>query len=352
MKNRKPTKEITLGNIKIGGNNPIAIQSMTNTKTSDLKSTLNQIKKLIKAGVEIIRVSVPDKDSLASLKAIKANIDIPLIADIHFKHELAIEALKNGADCVRINPGNIGGIDKFKEVIRVAKEYNKAIRIGVNSGSLEKELLEKYKKPCAQAISESAQGYVKFCEELEFYNFKVSLKSSDPIETIEACERFSLACEYPQHIGITEAGPLFSGSIRSSIGLGILLNMGIGDTLRVSLSADPVYEVKAAYEILKALKLRDYGATIISCPTCARCNIDIEKISKEVEEKLFYHKKPIKVAIMGCIVNGPGEAKEADIGIAGGIGEGLLFKNGKVVKKVCEDKLVETLIKEINKNED
>ncbi len=347
MLKKKPTKQITVGNVKIGGNAPVAVQSMTKTDTSDVPSTVAQIKRLEAAGCEIVRVAVLNFEAAQAIKHIKKKIRIPLIADVHFDHRLALEAIKNRADGLRINPGNIGDKLKIKEVVSAAKDKGMPIRIGVNAGSLEKDLLKKYGHPTAKALVESALRHIRILEDLRFNSIKVSLKASDVPKTIEAYRLFSKKYRYPLHIGISEAGPAFSGTIKSSVGLGILLSEGIGDTIRVSLTADPVEEVKVAYEILKCLHLRQRGPEIISCPTCGRCRIDIRGIVGKVEKGLADIKKPLKVAVMGCVVNGPGEAREADIGIAGGKGIGILFKHGKVVKKLKERELFSALMREI-----
>lgn len=349
MKNRHPTKQIILGNIKIGGSAPVIVQSMTKTDTRDIRSTVSQIKRLEAAGCEIIRVAVLNLDAARAIKSIKKKIKIPLVADIHFDHRLALEAVKSGADGLRINPGNIGSILKVNEVVSAARDKGIPIRIGVNAGSLEKKLLKKYRCPTSKALVESAAGHIRILEDLKFTSIKVSLKASDVPKTIEAYRLFSEKFKYPLHIGISEAGPAFSGTIKSAVGLGILLSEGIGDTIRVSLTADPVEEVKVAYEILKSLYLRQKGPEIISCPTCGRCELDLIGLVDKVETKLKDMKNPVKVAVMGCVVNGPGEAREADIGIAGGKGIGILFKHGKVVKKLKERELFSELMKEIKK---
>jgi (E)-4-hydroxy-3-methylbut-2-enyl-diphosphate synthase len=322
---------------------------MTKTDTRDIPSTVSQIKRLQAAGCEIVRVAVLNAEAARSIKYIKKKIKIPLIADVHFDHRIALEAVAGGADGLRINPGNIGSKLKVREVVKAAKDKGVPIRIGVNAGSLEKKLLKKYKHPTAKALVESAGRHIKILEDLKFTSIKVSLKASDVIKTVEAYRFFSKEYKYPLHIGISEAGPAFSGTIKSAVGLGILLSEGIGDTIRVSLTADPVEEVKVAYEILKSLHLRQIGPELISCPTCGRCQIDIRGIVDKVETKMSTVKKPIKVAVMGCVVNGPGEAREADIGIAGGKGMGILFKHGKVVKTLKERELFSTLMREIKK---
>jgi (E)-4-hydroxy-3-methylbut-2-enyl-diphosphate synthase len=349
MAKKKSTKQINLGGLKIGGGAPVVVQSMTKTDTRDIPSTVSQIKRLQAAGCEIVRVAVLNAEAAKSIKSIKKKIKIPLIADVHFDHRLALEAVAGGADGLRINPGNIGSKLKVREVVKAAKDKGVPIRIGVNAGSLEKKLLKKYKHPTAKALVESAGRHIKILEDLKFTSIKVSLKASDVIKTVEAYRFFSKEYKYPLHIGISEAGPAFSGTIKSAVGLGILLSEGIGDTIRVSLTADPVEEVKVAYEILKSLHLRQTGPELISCPTCGRCQIDIRGIVDKVETKMATVKKPIKVAVMGCVVNGPGEAREADIGIAGGKGMGILFKHGKVVKTLKERELFSTLMREIKK---
>lgn len=341
--NRRYTKVIKVGNVNIGGNFPIAVQSMTNTDTRDIVATVNQIHRLEEAGCEIVRVAILDEDAASALKMIKKQINIPIIADIHFDYKLAISAIKNGADCIRINPGNIGGFEKLKKVVEVAKDYNVPLRVGVNAGSLEKDLLKSY-GITAKSLVLSGLRIVEFLENINFTNFKVSLKASSVKLTIDTYRAFSKIASYPLHLGITEAGTEFSGAIKSAVGIGTLLAEGIGDTIRVSLTSDPVKEVYVAYEILKSLNLRKKGVTFISCPTCGRTEIDIEKLAKEVEERLKNVKDDITVAVMGCPVNGPGEAKEADFGIAGGRKVGLIFKKGKIVKKVKEEILLEEFI--------
>jgi (E)-4-hydroxy-3-methylbut-2-enyl-diphosphate synthase len=349
MAKRRSTKQIKLGNIKIGGRAPVVVQSMTKTDTRDISSTAAQIKKLQAAGCEAVRVAVLNAEAADAVKSIKRKIKIPLIADIHFDHRLALAVLENGVDGLRINPGNIGSKQKVREVVSAARDRGVPIRIGVNAGSLEKDLLRKYKHPTARALLESAGRHIKILEDLKFRAIKVSLKASDVIKTVDAYRLFSEKFRYPLHIGISEAGPAFSGTIKSAVGLGMLLAEGIGDTIRVSLTADPVEEVKVAFEILKSLHLRQIGPELISCPTCGRCQVNIRGIVEKVEAKLANVKKPIKVAVMGCVVNGPGEAREADIGIAGGRGTGLLFKNGKIVKTLKERELFSTLMREIKK---
>ena len=347
--NREKTRPIQVGNVQIGGQNKVVIQSMTNTKTKDVKNTVEQILQLEKAGCEILRVACLDLEDAKSIKEIKRQIHIPIVADIHFDYKIALEAIKSGVDKIRINPGNIGSEEKVKKVVEACKEKKIPIRIGVNSGSLEKDLLEKYGKPTAEAMVESAKRHVKILENLDFYDIAISLKASNLDLCIKAYECASKEFNYPLHLGVTEAGTEFSGTIKSSIGLGILLKEGIGDTIRVSLSADPVKEIKVVKEILKNCDLYKDSPTLISCPTCGRTQIDLIPIAKQMEEFLQNIHSNITVAVMGCAVNGPGEAREADIGIAGGIGEGLLFKKGKIVKKVKEEDLVKTLQEEILK---
>lgn len=341
------TKAIYVGNVPIGGGNPISVQSMTKTDTRDARSTLRQIRSLAEAGCEIIRVAVPDMEAAKSLGKIRRSSPIPVVADIHFDWRLALEAIRQGVDGLRINPGNIGAGWKVAEVVSAASDRGIPIRIGVNAGSLPKRLLEKYRHPTPEALVESAAEHIAILEGLGFGNIKVSLKASNVPTTVDAYRLFSRKFRYPLHIGISEAGPPFTGIIKSSVGLGILLSEGIGDTIRVSLSADPLEEVRVAYEILKSLGLREKGADIISCPTCGRCEIDVRGLASEVESRLRDIRRPITVAVMGCAVNGPGEAREADIGIAGGKGFGILFKKGKVLKKVVEKELLDTLLHEI-----
>jgi len=349
MDHRKKTRKIFIGNVPIGGGSPISVQSMTKTDTRDIKSTIKQIRTLSKAGCEIIRIAVPDNEAAKAIGKIKKSSTIPVIADIHFDWRLALEAIKQGVDGLRINPGNIGARWKVAEVVSAASGENIPIRIGVNAGSLSKKLLEKYRHPSSVALMESAAEHIDMLESLGFRNIKVSLKASNVPTTVDAYRLFSKKFGYPLHIGISEAGPSFTGIIKSSVGLGILLSEGIGDTVRVSLSSDPLEEVRVAYEILKSLRLREKGVNIISCPTCGRCQIDIRGLAAKVESKLKDFDKPLTVAVMGCIVNGPGEAREADIGIAGGKGSGLLFKKGKIVKRVKEKALLKELLDEINR---
>ena len=343
------TRKIRIGNRYIGGGEPILIQSMTNTRTQDKTATIEQIKRLEDAGCDIIRIAVPDMEAAEAVKDIKNKISIPLVADIHFDYRLAIQSIINGADKIRINPGNIGDNERVKKVIDAAKERGIPIRIGINSGSLEKEILEKYGSPTADALVESALKNVRLVESMDFSDIVISIKSSDVLLTIDSYIKASKAANYPLHLGITEAGTLLAGSVKSSVGLGILLYNGIGDTIRVSLTGDPAEEIYAAKEILKSLKLLKEGIEIISCPTCGRTCVDLIRITEEVEKRIkgIEAKKPMKVAIMGCAVNGPGEAKEADLGIAGGQGEFLLFLKGKTVRKIPQENVIEELIKEI-----
>ena len=343
------TRPIKVGNVQIGGQNKVVIQSMTNTKTKEIKETVNQILELEKAGCEIIRVACLDLEDAKAIEKIKKQIHIPIVADIHFDYKIALEAIKSEVDKIRINPGNIGKKENVKKVVEACRKKNIPIRIGVNGGSLEKDLLEKYGKPTAEAMVESAKRHVKILEELEFFDIAISLKASNLDLCIKAYECASKEFNYPLHLGITEAGTEFSGTIKSSIGLGILLKEGIGDTIRVSLSDNPVKEIKVAKEILKNCNLYNNSPTLIACPTCGRTKINLIPIAKKVEEFLQNINSNITVAVMGCAVNGPGEAREADIGIAGGIGEGLLFKKGEIIKKVKEEDLVKTLQEEILK---
>lgn len=346
---RRHSRQIKVGSLLIGGDALISVQSMTNTDTCDVSATVSQIKRLQSAGCELVRVAVPNIKSASVIGEIKANISIPLVADIHFDYRLALKAIEQGIDKLRINPGNIGDKEKIKMVVESAMKNGVPIRIGVNSGSLEKDLLEKYGHATPEAMVESAMRHVKILEEFGFYDIVVSLKASDPLRTIETYRLISDRVDYPLHLGVTEAGTVFAGSIRSAVGIGVLLSEGIGDTIRVSLTDDPVQEVRAGYEILKSLGLREHGVTIVSCPTCGRTQIDIIKIAREVEARLSDIEKPIKVAVMGCVVNGPGEAMDADIGIAGGKRLGLLFKKGKKVRTIPEEQLVNVLVEEVRK---
>ena len=344
---RNDTKVIRIGNCRIGGGNPVAIQSMTNTKTEDVDATVSQILALERAGCDIIRCAVPTKEAAEALKEIKKQIHIPLVADIHFDYRLAIAAIENGADKIRINPGNIGSEDRVRAVVEKANEYNVPIRVGVNSGSLEKELVEKYGGVTAEGIVESALDKVHMIERMGYQNLVVSIKSSDVMMCVKAHELIARECPYPLHVGITESGTLMSGNIKSSVGLGIILHEGIGDTIRVSLTGDPLEEIKSAKLILKTLGLRTGGIEVVSCPTCGRTRIDLISLANQVETMVAEFPLDIKVAVMGCVVNGPGEAKEADIGIAGGIGEGLLIKKGEIIRKVKEEELLDALRDEL-----
>lgn len=345
---RHKTREVHIGDRVIGGDNPILIQSMTNTKTEDVTATVDQINRLKKAGCDIIRCAVPTMEAAKALSQIKKQIDIPLVADIHFDYRLAIAAMENGADKIRINPGNIGSVDRVKAVINVAKERNIPIRVGVNSGSLEKNLVEKYNGVTAQGIVESALDKVKLIEDMGYDNLVISIKSSDVLMCVKAHELIAKQTDHPLHVGITESGTIISGNIKSSIGLGLILSQGIGDTIRVSLTGDPLEEIKSAKLILRTLGLRKGGIEIVSCPTCGRTQIDLIGLANKVENLVTEYPLDIKVAVMGCIVNGPGEAKEADIGVAGGIGEGLIIKHGEVYKKVPEEELLPALKYELD----
>ena len=349
MITRRKTRQIAIGNVKIGGGAPISVQSMTNTKTTDTEATVAQIKALQDAGCDIVRLAVPDMTAAENIANIKVQVNIPLVADIHFDYRLALKAIEQGIDALRINPGNIGDEERVKAVVTAAKAKHIPIRIGVNAGSLDKKLLAKYGKVTAEALVESAMEHMRILEKLDFHDIKISLKAHDVPLTIEAYRLMSQTVDYPLHLGITEAGTVNTGIIKSAVGIGALLAEGIGDTFRISLTGDPVNEVKVANEILKALGLKEYGPTLISCPTCGRCNIDLPSIAAKVEKRLDGIKKPVKVAVMGCVVNGPGEARDADIGIAGGKGEGLLFRKGEIIGKVPEDKLVDALFAELDK---
>ncbi len=344
---RKRTRRITLGGVPIGGGAPVVVQSMTNTDTRDVKATVRQIDELARAGCEVVRVALLDMEAAKSLDKIKKAISIPLVADVHFDHRLALTAIDKGVDGLRINPGNIGEKGKVIELVKAAKDRGVPIRIGVNSGSLEKDLLKKYGRPTPEALVESAMRHVRILEDLDFLDMKISIKASDVPTTVDAYRLMSKAARYPLHIGVTEAGTLFSGTVKSSVGLGILLAEGIGDTMRVSLTANPVEEVRAAWEMLKSLHLRRRGVNIISCPTCGRTQIDVIGLAQEVERRLSHVTRPFDVAVMGCIVNGPGEAAQADMGIAGGKGRGLLFRRGEIIKKLKEDELADALVSEV-----
>ncbi len=345
---REQTRQVQIGDVTIGGGAPIAIQSMTNTKTEDVSATVAQIERLEAAGCEIVRVAVPTMEAAAAIGEIRKQIHIPLVADIHFDYRLALSAIENGADKIRINPGNIGDADRVRAVVEKAKDYHIPIRVGVNSGSLEQELLESYGGVTAEALVESAMKQVHRIEDLGYDNLVVSLKSSDVRLCVSAYEQIAKQCPYPLHVGITEAGTVTAGTIKSSIGLGLILDQGIGDTIRVSLTGDPVEEVKAAKLILKTLGLRRGGIEVVSCPTCGRTKIDLISLANQVEEMVADYPYAIKVAVMGCAVNGPGEAKEADLGIAGGDGYGVLMKKGQVVKKVKEEELLGALREELD----
>ncbi|ERJ84159.1 4-hydroxy-3-methylbut-2-en-1-yl diphosphate synthase [Peptostreptococcaceae bacterium oral taxon 113 str. W5053] len=346
---RKKTKKIYVGNIAIGGNSPVTIQSMTNTPTQDAKKTVEQILQLENEGCELVRVAVSNQFDLAAIKTIKKNIHIPLIVDIQYDHKLAIESIKAGADCLRINPGNIGDDECVKKIVKTAKEYHISMRIGSNSGSLSKKFLEKYQKVCSDAIVESAIEQIHLLESMEYYEMKLSLKSSSVPMTMECYEKISKLCDYPLHLGITEAGPGIDGIIKSSIGIGGLLSQGIGDTIRVSLTDAPIEEVKVGKKILKSLDLYHSGINLISCPTCSRTKIDLIEIVNKAYSKLEKIDASLTIAIMGCPVNGPGEAREADYGIAGENGKGIIFKKGHIIRRVDEDKLLDGLLEEIEK---
>ena len=345
---RKKTRRIHIGAVPIGGSAPITVQSMTNTRTADAAATVAQIKALAAAGCDIVRLAVPDMAAAKTLGEIVRAVDVPLVADIHFDYRLALEAIRQGIAALRLNPGNIGGPDNVRAVTAAAKKAHIPIRIGVNAGSLDKKLLAKYGRPTAEALVESALGHVRLLEAENFHDIKISLKAHDVPLTIAAYRKMSEAVDYPLHLGITEAGTPQSGMIKSAVGIGALLAEGIGDTIRVSLTGDPLVEVKVANEILKSLGLREYGPTLIACPTCGRTSIDLAQIAADVEARLAGVSRPIQVAVMGCVVNGPGEAREADVGIAGGRGEGLVFRKGEVLRRVPEDQLVTELFKEID----
>jgi (E)-4-hydroxy-3-methylbut-2-enyl-diphosphate synthase len=347
---RKKTKVINVGNVRVGGDNPISVQSMTNTLTTDIKSTINQINSIAEEGADIVRVSCPNKESALALKEITKHVPIPIVADIHFHYKRAIEAAENGAKCLRINPGNIGDKIKIHEVLSAAKNNDCSVRIGVNAGSLEKDIIEKYKEPCPEALVESALRNIKILEDQDFFNFKISVKSSDVFLSIAAYRQLSKVCDYPLHLGITEAGSFVSGSIKSSIGVGALLMDGIGDTIRISLSDDPPQEIKVGNEILKSLNLRHRGVKIISCPSCARQAFPVIDTVKTLEEKLSHIKTPITLSIIGCVVNGPGEAAMTDIGITGGgKGNNMLYLSGVQSEKVLTDEIISKVVKQVEK---
>ena len=347
---RRKTRKIKVGKIEVGGDAPISVQSMTNTLTTDIDKTIKQINQLEEAGADIVRVSCPDQESSLSLKKIINQVNVPIVADIHFHYKRAIEAAQSGAHCLRINPGNIGTKEKIREVLKAAKDNNCSIRVGVNAGSLEKNLLEKYKEPCPEALVESAENNIKILEDEDFFNFKISVKSSDVFLATKAYKSLSLICDYPLHLGITEAGSLSSGSVKSALGIGMLLNEGIGDTIRVSLSADPVEEVKVGYEILKSLNLRHRGVNIISCPSCARQAFPVIDTVKILEQKLSHIKEPITLSIIGCVVNGPGEASQTQIGLTGG-GQGnhMMYLSGLPHHKVVSEKIIDEVVTLVEK---
>ncbi|MBQ3054428.1 MAG: flavodoxin-dependent (E)-4-hydroxy-3-methylbut-2-enyl-diphosphate synthase [Clostridia bacterium] len=347
MNYRNNTKSINVGGVLIGGDAPVTVQSMTNTKTADVRATVEQIKRLTEAGCDIIRVTAPDMESAAAIKEIKKQITIPLVADIHFDYRIAIECIKNGADKIRLNPGNIGGEDRVRAVAEVAKERGVPIRIGVNSGSVGKDLIAKYGGPTTDAVLESAFTHINMLYAVNFNDIAVSLKTSNVVSTIDVYKKFANVSDLPLHVGVTEAGTAWSGSIKSSVGIGSILSMGIGNTIRVSLTGDPVEEVRVGKQILKSLELTEEGVNIISCPTCGRTNVDLVSVVTKVEDALKGCKKNITVAVMGCAVNGPGEAREADYGVACGKGEGLLFKKGEIIKKVRESEIASALVQMI-----
>lgn len=349
MITRKKTKQIMVGDVTIGGNAPIRVQSMTNTDTRNISTTVNQILELQEAGCEIIRVAILDLDAAAAITSIRDQIKIPLIADIHFDHRLAIASMEHGAQGIRINPGNLGGPEKLAKVVDAAKAHQIPIRVGVNSGSVEKDILKQYKGPTPEALVASALKNIRLLENLHFYEMKISIKSSDVLNTVDAYRLLSSQTDYPLHLGVTEAGGLIGGTVKSSVALGLLLYDGIGDTFRISLTRDPVEEIRVAYELLRSLRIRERGPELISCPTCGRCQINLFGLAEKVERYIQTIKTPLKIAVMGCVVNGPGEAKEADIGLAGGNGVGIIFKKGKLYKKVAEEELYDVFIKELEK---
>jgi (E)-4-hydroxy-3-methylbut-2-enyl-diphosphate synthase len=346
---RRSTRRINIGDVPVGGGAPVVVQSMTKTSTQDVAATVRQIERLTDAGCELVRLAVPDLEAANALKTIKSRVAVPLIADIHFDYRIALAAIDKGIDGLRLNPGTIGGKKEIEEIIAAARPRAIPIRIGVNAGSLERKILKKYGHPSPEAMVESALNHVRILEDLGFYHIKISLKSSNALQTVSAYRLLSQKVDYPLHVGVTEAGTLISGTVKNSLGIGLLLSEGIGDTIRVSLTHDPVAEVKVAYEILRALDLRHRGIEIISCPTCGRCEIDLVGLAEEVENALSHITTPLTVAIMGCVVNGPGEAREADVGIAGGRGQGTLFKKGKVIKKVLEPDLAKELVQEVKR---
>lgn len=348
MIKRRKTRQITIGRVSIGGDAPISVQSMTNTDTRKVEETVAQIRRLETSGCELIRVAVVDKAAAAAIRSICNQIKIPLIADIHFDHRLAVASMEHGAQAIRINPGNIGGPEKLARVVDAAKAHAVPIRVGVNSGSLEKDILKKYGHPTPAALVESASRNIKLLENLNFQEIKISIKSSDPMVTVEAYRLLAAKCDYPFHLGVTEAGGLIAGTVKSSVALGILMHEGIGDTFRISLTRDPVEEVRVGFEILRALNIRHRGPELISCPTCGRCQVNLFSLADEVEHHIQTIEVPLKIAVMGCVVNGPGEAKEADIGVAGGRGAGIIFKKGNLFKKVEEDRLLEVFLAELD----
>lgn len=345
---RRKSRPVTIGRVTIGGTHPVAVQSMTNTKTENVAATVEQIHRLTERGCEIIRCAVPTLEAAKALADIRKQIAIPLVADIHFDYRLALQTLESGVDALRLNPGNIGGRDRVEKVVTAAKTRQVPIRIGVNAGSLPRDLLAKYGHPSAQAMVEAAWRHIHILEEMDYNNIVISLKAHDVPLTLEAYRLMARECDYPLHVGVTEAGTIHSGLIKSAVGIGTLLAEGIGDTIRVSLTGDPLAEIDAGFEILKSLGLRQHGPTLVSCPTCGRTSVSLEKMAREVETHLSHIRQPITVAVMGCVVNGPGEAREADVGIAGGCGEGLIFRKGKILRKVPEDRLVEELFNEID----
>ena len=350
MIKRRKTRQITIGGVAIGGDAPITVQSMTNTDTRDVETTVAQIVRLTAAGCELIRVAIVDMEAAEAIRAIRDRITIPLIGDIHFDARLAVAAMENGAQAIRINPGNIGGRSRLAKVVDAAKSHGVPIRVGVNSGSLEKDLLKKHGPPTPEApdaLVESGLRNVALLEEFGFYDMKISLKSSSALTTVSAYRQLAARCDYPLHLGVTEAGGLIAGTVKSSLALGLLLNEGIGDTFRISLTRDPAEEIKVGYELLRALNIRQRGPELISCPTCGRCEINLFRFAEQVEQHIQTVKKPLKIAVMGCVVNGPGEAKEADIGVAGGKGTGIIFKKGKLFKKVAEKDLLPVFLGEL-----
>jgi (E)-4-hydroxy-3-methylbut-2-enyl-diphosphate synthase len=347
MISRRRSRAIFVGSVQVGGGAPISVQSMTNTDPHDVASTLAQVERLAAAGCDLVRLAVPDREAAAAFREVKRHSPVPLIADIHFNHRLALAALEAGADCIRINPGNLGGAEKTRVVVRACQERGVPLRLGVNAGSLEADILARHGGPTAAALVESARRWVEQFEDWGFFDFKISLKSSDVLVTVAAYRQLAAEVDYPLHLGVTEAGGLIAGTVKSALGIGLLLAEGIGDTLRVSLTRDPVEEVRVGFEILRALHLRERGVELISCPTCGRCQIDLFGLAEEAERRLLAVARPLKVAIMGCVVNGPGEAREADVGIAGGKGVGALFKKGELVRQVPEGELLSVLLAEV-----